>query len=1531
KAGMPAFDRSKIAPAKKLADTDADQLLSRAAPLQDDAADKQAFAMRAKSQPPPRTGNVIKGSFPPPASTLLPPAKTNETGKDLRVLRYMPEGDVPLAPELSTTFSQPMVAVTSQDDAAATTPIKLSPQPKGRWRWIGTRTILFDPDVRFPQATTYTVEVPAGTKSATGGVLKDSVKWTFETPAPSIASSWPNYGPQRLDVPMFAVFDQKIDAKAVLAKTTVSVNGTSYPIELLDDAAIAKNKELDAVVKATIADEKQGRFLAFHSTKEFPKDATVLVSFAKGTPSAEGPNTTKADQSFSFQTYPPLRIEEAECGWGSVCRPGMPFSIRFNNPLDDEKWDDALLAVSPEIAGMKITQSGGYVSISGMTTAQTTYHVTVSASVTDTFAQTLGKDAELTFHVGDPSPTFFGPQGMVVLDPTAKRPTLDFFTTNYEQLKVKLYAVGPGDYDAFGKWMRERWNHDKPPKMPGTKKFDQLVKVNGGKMQLTETSVDMSPALGKGNLGHAIAVVEPYPWTQNWDPPQMIAWVQSTKLGIDAYVDNDNLLAMATELASGKAAAGVELEVRPFGTKAKSDDKGMATIPLVSRSIKGGHYLIARRGDDVAFVADDGGYWNEYGSWTKREPGKSLAWYVIDDRKMYKPGEEVSLKGWLRLIDNGKNGDVMGLGGQVTGITYKVNDSQGREIAKGDAQVNGVGGFSTTFKLPKTPNLGYAYIYFETQGPRHESYSHNFQIEEFRRPEFEVSTAASQGPFLVGQNGDVTVNAKYYAGGPLPGAPVYWDINASQTSYTPPNRDEFTFGEWVPWWGYRDYGDDDRSSGQRSNHWELKGTTDATGAHVLHMDFLSLNPAMPMSVSASASVTDVNRQTWSSSSALIVHPSALYIGLKTKKSFVEKGIPFDIDVIGVDIDGKAAVGTPMEVKAARIDWEYKKGKLKRIEADSQTCNVTAAKDPVPCTFTTKQGGTYEVVATIVDSKGRPNQTKLTFWVSGGEEPPSRELAQDKINMIPDQKEYQAGDTAELMVQAPFYPAEALVTWRRSGIVKTERFTVNGPSAVIKVPITDQMVPNMYVQVDLVGMAARTDDHGDPDPKLPKRPAYAKGEIDLPVPPKQRTLKVTIAPNAPKLAPGEMAKLSLDVRDAQGKPVPNAEAAVLVVDEAILALTGYQFPNPIDSFYGQRGTDTRDYYIRQYVKLAKPDAASLAQQGQMGPGGGGGLRGRSMDAMAAPEMEEAPAPTTGAMPPPAPPAKNKKSAEDKDEAKKESGGEDNQQQNTAIAIRSNFNPLAAFSPAVKTDGNGKAIVDIKMPDNLTRYRIVAIVASGEKNFGKGENAITARLPLMVRPSPPRFLNFGDTFKLPVVVQNQTDAPMTVKVAVRATNAAITDGAGREVTVPANDRVEVQFPAAAEMAGTARFQIVGASGANSDASELALPVWTPATTEAFATYGVIDDGATRQPVALPGQVIKEYGGLEITTASTNLQALTDAFLYLVHYPFECAEQRASRILAIAALRDVLEQFQVKDMPSRAEMEKSVADDIEHLSQM
>ncbi len=143
----------------------------------------------------------------------------------------------------------------------------------------------------------------------------------------------------------------------------------------------------------------------------------------------------------------------------------------------------------------------------------------------------------------------------------------------------------------------------------------------------------------------------------------------------------------------------------------------------------------------------------------------------------------------------------------------------------------------------------------------------------------------------------------------------------------------------------------------------------------------------------------------------------------------------------------------------------------------------------------------------------------------------------------------------------------------------------------------------------------------------------------------------------------------------------------------------------------------------------------------------------------------------------------------------------------ITVRTDFDALATFVPDATTDADGTVRIDVDLPDNLTRYRVMVVAVDGADRFGSGESNITARLPLMVRPSAPRFLNFGDTFELPVVVQNQTDEAVTVDVAIEATNLELTDGRGRTVEVPANDRVEVRFPAAAVEAGTARFRVAG----------------------------------------------------------------------------------------------------------------------------
>ena len=86
-------------------------------------------------------------------------------------------------------------------------------------------------------------------------------------------------------------------------------------------------------------------------------------------------------------------------------------------------------------------------------------------------------------------------------------------------------------------------------------------------------------------------------------------------------------------------------------------------------------------------------YWEDYGSWYKKGYSDTLKWFVFDDRKMYRPKEEVSVKGYIRKITAGKLGDVEGLGDAAAGVTWSVKDPRNNEIASGKTdQDQGPGG-----------------------------------------------------------------------------------------------------------------------------------------------------------------------------------------------------------------------------------------------------------------------------------------------------------------------------------------------------------------------------------------------------------------------------------------------------------------------------------------------------------------------------------------------------------------------------------------------------------------------------------------------------------------------------------------------------------------------------------------------------------------------------------------------------------------------------------------------------------------------
>ena len=129
---------------------------------------------------------------------------------------------------------------------------------------------------------------------------------------------------------------------------------------------------------------------------------------------------------------------------------------------------------------------------------------------------------------------------------------------------------------------------------------------------------------------------------------------------------------------------------------------------------------------------------------------------------------------------------------------------------------------------PTAANLGWSSIVFQHPGsPGNGRHYHSFQVQEFRRPEFEVEARLeSAGPHLVDEPAVAAVDAMYFSGGPLPNAEVTWTVTTRQSSYSPPNWGEFTFGVWRPWWYFGGF-DEPWAEPERKT---FLGRTDSSGS-----------------------------------------------------------------------------------------------------------------------------------------------------------------------------------------------------------------------------------------------------------------------------------------------------------------------------------------------------------------------------------------------------------------------------------------------------------------------------------------------------------------------------------------------------------------------------------------------------------------------------------------------------------------------------------------------------------------------------
>lgn len=1503
-------EKEKPAQATPLSPTRIEALLKMfTEPLKDEK-ERPEFFQRPSSKPAPTSAVPKEMPFPPLKDGGPAPEATS---KELRVLSISPEGALERAPRLAVSFSTPMISVSDPEPDEQGDPlgIKLEPRPNGKWRWLGTQTVIFEPDgAEFPRATEYKVTVPAGLKDVNGSALNSSVSQSFTLPRPSVQSFHPAGGGNETEPLIYVVFDQPVEAQATLKLLHLMKGSEEIGLTRLTDAqAEAKEKGVTNAYK----DFLSNRVFFFKPARKLDPGTSYTLNIEKGIKSAEGPLLSEQSQSSSFSTYDPLNLASRYPQEGEEVPPFGEFYLSFNNQLDEKKFRPEWVEVSPKVENLKVIAQGNSLRIAGVKSGKTTYTVTVSPQLVDVWQQTLGKKLSLQMKTGSaPKALSHGVGTFTVMEPGVA-PGIPVFSTNIPKLNLTVYRVKPEQWTDYLKFLydyQRTYTPEDRKKLtpPGEKIADTSVKLADKPDQLVTTRLDLSEyfTAGEGNL--VVWVRDPSEEKENYRSREFISWLQATKLGLDIEVGPQKTVAMVTTLADGKPISGAKVSLGASGGTTGADGSLVLDTPSNPSPV-----LLAEAAGSRAFIPHSASPWGTLGGWNSRSLEPEQRWFLFNDRGLYKPGEKATVKGYLRSWQRGPEGQLKTAGVEGDTVSWVLNDPRGNKLQEGTTKLDAYSGIEIRLEFPPDTNLGSHNLSIQGNGLV-EGY-HALQVQEFRRPEFEVKArVASDQPHLLFGSATLEAAAAYFAGGSLVNSQVNWSVTTSTAHYTPPGRGEYSFGQWTPWWDLGPWWISSPRSGG-SGHYSFQGKTDSEGKHLLAMDFLEVWPPQPTTVTATASVADVNRQQQASSASLIVHPAERYVGLKVDKSFVDEKSDFQLETIATDIDGNILSGIPLEVNLYQVEYEYQTGLgYRQSEKLVDSESITSGAGPSKVSLSSKAGGTFKIRAVVKDDKGRLNQSEYTVWKAGGELPSSDKVELENLTLVPDRKEYEPGQSAKILVMAPFSEGEGLVSWDRDGLVREERFTLKNGTATLEQPIRAEMIPNIRANVTVVGKA-----------KWGKRerPAVAGGRLDLSISTAQRKLTIEIQPSRDKLEPGAEVDVPVKVKDYKGKAVSGARVTLWIVDEALLGLTGYSTPDPLSTYYYHRPGQLTPHHNRTFIALADP---------QMDPLNPSDL---AASYLADGRME-------GGAPPPAPSAAPGQTVRAKAAMRKEASlqaepvmemDEEAQAstgaQGQTFTVRKNFDALASYSGALATDAGGQTTVKVKLPDNLTRYRVMAVAVKEGDLFGSADTLLTARLPVMVRPSLPRFLNFGDRAKLPVVVQNQTDQPMKVELVGEANGVTWIGPSGVIVEVPADDRVEVQFEAQATSVGTAHFRFGATSGKFNDAATLTLPVYTPASGEAFATYGNLgDNGAVKQPVRRPGDVWSQFGGLDISLSSTALSELTDAFLYLYEYPFECSEQKASRMLGIAAMGDVLSAFNPDDIPSKDELKARMKSDTVHL---
>jgi uncharacterized protein YfaS (alpha-2-macroglobulin family) len=876
---------------------------------------------------------------------------------------------------------------------------------------------------------------------------------------------------------------------------------------------------------------------------------------------------------------------------------------------------------------------------------------------------------------------------------------------------------------------------------------------------------------------------------------------------------------------------------------------GLAPVGQFDTRCGNGRYsrgllVSARTEDDMAFVHtswDDG-----IESWRFRLPtdwrrDNSIA-HTIFDRTLFRAGETVHMKhilrkqttGGISLLDKAEVGSSMTIRHTGSDQEYVIPltwDSRGVAEA--------------TWDIPQDAKLGnYIVLLAKSKGSEFFPSSGSFTVQEYRVPLMKGSIRPPADPLVAASAVSLDLMVNYLAGGGAGNLPVRfrYDIREKYAT-TFPDFDGFSFSTGKVREGlYRN--ESEHPDGAQLEISSVDLTLDKSGA-VRHS--ITDLPAVekPMDILAELEFRDPNGEVQTVSSRFPLLPADRHVGIKPDSWAASKDtLKFQVAV--VDLEGRPLAGASVKVDMLeRKNYSYRKrlvGGFYAYEHMTETKNVgrlcegkTDKTGRLFCDEPSPRSGNVILQAVVEDSKGREIATHRDVWVVGEDSWWFNVEDEDRMDVIPEEKQYEPGEKAKLQVRMPFREATALVSVEREGVGETYVQKLSGNAPVIEVPVKGYYAPNIFISV--LAVRGRI---GDVQPTAIVdlgRPAWKLGIAEINVGWKAHELKVKVDTDRPAYKVREKAKVSIAVTTADGKlPPQGGEVSVAAVDEGLLELKENDSWKLLDAMMGRRAYSVETSTAQMYVIGKRHFGLKALPQG-----GGGGRQ----------------------------------------------------------ITRELFNTLLLWKGRVRLDERGRASVEVPLNDSLTSFRIVAVANAAQDLFGTGSTVIRSTQDLIIFSGIAPVVREGDICRSEFTLRNTTEQKLEVEIsagireiseALKIQRVSLAPGesktVGWDISVPSNvDSLQYELEAHA---------VDGAVAGNGIRDRMRVTQKVVPAVPVHAYQSTLEqlDGNLRMEVGRPADAVPGKGGIEVALQPTLLKGISGVTRYMEEYPYTCLEQKVSK---------------------------------------